>query len=318
MVSIQEIRQARERIAPYILHTPLLRAPALDEDLGCQVYLKLECTQITGSFKARGAFNAVLALSEQDRRRGVIASSSGNHAQGLALAAKTVGVRATIVMPNDAPPVKIQHVKEYGAEVVLVDVIEREKKAKELSERFGSTIIHAFDNPDIQAGQGTAGLEIMEDLPDTDVVITPVGGGGLFSGVATAAKETRPQIRAWGVESVAVPRYTNAFRTNQLKDLEHLDDTICDGIRGTHVCQASYDSMKRYAEGIVQETDEDAREAVGLLMTKAHVLAEPCSCLTIAAVRSGKIPVGRNDKVVFVLSGGNFRPELMAKILKGC
>ncbi len=315
MISLKDVQEARERIRPYVYHTPLLRAHAMDEDLGCEVYLKLESMQVTGSFKARGAFNAVMTLPEEERGRGVIASSSGNHAQGLALAAKTMGVKATIVMPNDVNPVKLQHVKDYGAEAVLVDVMERDRKMKELSEEKGYVIVHAFENPYVKAGQGTAGLEIMEDLPDADVVITPLGGGGLLSGVATAVKGIRPEARVYGVESVAVPRYTTVFRTGELKDLTHLDDTIADGVRGAHVCADSCETIKARTEGIVSCTDEEVKEALRILAEKGRVLAEPCSCLTIAAVRTGKISVQKTDKVVFVLSGGNFRSKVIAQIL---
>ena len=194
MITLNDVLEAKKRIAPYVIHTPLLRVPAMDEMCGCKVYIKPENLQKTGSFKLRGAANAMLALSEEEKARGVVACSSGNHAQGVACAAKLLGVSAVIVMPENANPAKLEGTKGYGAEVVLAGLLgsERDKKAQEIAETQGRTMIHPYADDFVKAGQGTMGLEILEDEPEMDVIVTPIGGGGMISGIATAAKGIKP------------------------------------------------------------------------------------------------------------------------------
>ena len=209
MISLPDVKDAQARIAPYVVRTPLLRIPALDAPLGCQVYLKFEGFQVMGAFKIRGAMNKALALTPQQRSHGLVCASSGNHAQGVACAAQRLGVRSVIVMPTNANPVKLAGVKSFGGEVELVGTLssQREARAEELSRVEGMVNIHPYADPYVAAGQGTIGLEIVADLPDAAAVAVPIGGGGLISGVATAVKGLAPNIRTIGVEPAGAPRY---------------------------------------------------------------------------------------------------------------
>jgi threonine dehydratase len=210
--TIQNIREAQERLQPHIRHTPLLRAEKMEKVVGCQLYLKPETLQITGAFKIRGALNKALSLSREEIANGIIASSSGNHAQGLSYAARMLGVKVILVLPVTTPKIKIANTKALGAEVILFDGdnAARWQRVYEIAEENKYAVIHGFEDPLVMAGQGTIGCEILEDLEDVDTVIVPVGGGGLISGIATAFKETKPSVRVIGAEPALTPKYFTA------------------------------------------------------------------------------------------------------------
>lgn len=315
MIYLQDVQEAQKRISPHILRTPLLRIPALDGALGCQVYAKLECTQITGSFKLRGAMNCMHMLSDKERAKGVVCPSSGNHAQAVAYTARSLGCSAKIVMPDFCNPVKLANTRSYGAEVVLTDVLERENETQRIMEREERTLVHAFADPRVKAGQGTIGLEILEDEPEIDVVVVPIGGGGLISGIAAAVKGMKPGAKVYGIENAVTARYTNCRRLGRQVDLETVGDTIADGTRGNHTDAESWEMIQALVDEIILAHDEWIRKALRLLLEKGRVLAEPSSCMGLAAAMAGALPAAPDDKVAFVLSGGNCNMELIRKIL---
>ena len=230
--TIQDIRDAQERLRPHIRHTPLLRAEKIERALGCQLYLKPETLQITGAFKIRGALNKALSLPREKIANGIIATSSGNHAQGIAHAARMLGVKAMLVVPVTTPKIKIENTKALGAEVVLFDgdTAARWKRVCEIAEENKYVAVHGFEDPLVMAGQGTIGCEILEDLEDVDTVIVPLGGGGLISGIATAIKETKPSVRIIGAEPALTPKYFQS-RINKERTSLPLKNTIADGLR---------------------------------------------------------------------------------------
>ncbi|MDK2958672.1 MAG: threonine dehydratase [Synergistaceae bacterium] len=225
IIGLQDIKAAAGRIAGKVRHTPILRGDKLDALWGAEVYFKPENLQLTGSFKVRGATNKILSLTDEERAKGIIASSSGNHAQGVAYAAKMLGIKATLVLPENAPKSKIEGTKAFGAEVILhgFDSIQRYKKLYEIKAEKGYTLVHSYDDPDLIAGQGTSGLEIMEDLPDVDTVVVPLGGGGLLAGVAAAIKETRPSVRVIGVEPAGIQRYAESRKAGKHRQVRGRD-----------------------------------------------------------------------------------------------
>ena len=316
MITLNDVLDARKRIAPYVIHTPLLRVPAMDEMCGCKVYIKPENLQKTGSFKLRGAANAMLALSEEEKARGVVACSSGNHAQGVACAAKLLGVSAVIVMPENANPAKLEGTKEYGAEVVLAGLLgsERDKKAQEIAETQGRTMIHPYADDFVKAGQGTMGLEILEDEPGMDVIVTPIGGGGMISGIATAAKGIKPGIRIFGTEPMGAPRYRLSREAKKPVTLSHVD-TIADGTRTDHADPGNFAIIECLVDDLISVTDEEIRMAMNRTIRFAKIVAEPSSSMPIAAALAGKLPVKPEDKVCFVVSGGNNDMALLKEIL---
>ena len=317
MIELSDVRQAQERITPYILRTPLLRQPALDPILGCQVYLKHEGLQFTGSFKLRGATNALLSLTEEERSRGVVAASSGNHAQGVACAAQRLGVDAVIVMPTNVNPVKLEGCKAFGARTMLVGTLssEREAAAAHLVETEGRVFIHPFDNAQVSAGQGTIGLEVLEDEPEMDAVVVPIGGGGLISGIATAVKGLSDHCEMVGVEPAGAPRYAKSLEAGHPVQLDHVD-TIADGTRTDHGVERNCEVIRQRVDRLAQAEDEWIKKAVKLLVSKAKIVAEPSSVMGVAAVLGGGLKFRSDQKVCFVLSGGNNDLGLLARWLQ--
>lgn len=317
MINFEDVKNAADRIHGYVLRTPLLRVPALDEALGCEVYLKHEGFQNTGSFKLRGATNAILSLTEEERKKGIVACSSGNHAQGVACAAKRCGIDAVIIMPTNCNPVKLAGVKSFGAKVELVGTLgsEREARAKELMESEGRTQIHPYANDNVRAGQGTLGLEVMEDAPELDAVVVPIGGGGLITGVATAVKGIKPEIRVIGMEPEGAPRYSLSRKEGKPVTLTHVD-TIADGTRTDHADPGNFLDVERLVDTLVAVDDEHIKKAMKLLVSKAKIVAEPSSVMGVAAALAGTLPVKKTEKVCFVLSGGNNDLDQLAEILK--
>lgn len=316
MLTYNDVLDAQKRISGYIFRTPLLRVSALDEYLGCRVYIKPENLQKTGSFKMRGATNALLSLTDEERARGIVACSSGNHAKAVAYASSLLGVDAVIVMPEDVNPMKLEGTKAYGATAVLAGTLasERDAKAREIMEKEGRPLIHPYANENVEAGQGTMALEILEDEPDMDVIVAPIGGGGMISGVSTAAKGKKPGIRVIGTEPTGAPRYRLSREAGKPLLLDHVE-TIADGTRTDHAEPNNFKIIEKLVDDLISVTDDEIRAAMKLTIEKAKIVAEPSSSMPVAAALAGKLPVSKDDKVCFIVSGGNNDLKLLKEIL---
>lgn len=316
--TIQDIHDARARLRPHVRHTPLLRAEKIEKTVGCELYLKPETLQITGAFKIRGALNKALSLSREDIANGIIATSSGNHAQGLAYAARMLGVKAILVLPVTSPKIKIENTRALGAEVILFDgdTAARWKRVYEIAAENHYVPIHAFEDPIVMAGQGTIGCEILDDLADVDTVIVPVGGGGLISGVATAIKETKPSVRVIGAEPALTPKYYHS-RINGERTTLPLLDTIADGLRISVPGQNPYPIIEKYVDEIVLVEDRHIVEGMRALAKDAKLIAEPAAAITVGALLAGSIGLKPGEKVCAVLSGGNWDLGDLAAVYAG-
>ena len=297
---------AYARLAPHIHHTPLLSSRTLSELSGFDIRLKAEIFQRTGSYKIRGPLNKFTYLTEDERHRGVVCSSAGNHAQGVALAAKIHGIKAVVCMAANATPSKIAATRGYGAEVVLHGTIwdEANEKAKELVRDRGLTYIHPFDDLQLIAGQGTLGLEIVRDWPDVDVVVVPIGGGGLISGVSMAVKNLRPSAKIIGVESSGAPGMRDSVRAGYVVTLDRVD-CIIDGLRVKRVGDTTWEVVRRFVDEIVTLPDETIFEAMLWIMSHTKLVVEGAAAASVAAVLNGLIDAPKGAKVACVLSGGN-------------
>ena len=315
MITFDDIIQAQESIAPYIIKTPLLRVKVLDAYIGAEVYLKPENLQSTGSFKLRGATNKLLSLTAEERAKGVVTASSGNHAQGVACAAQRLGVNALIVMPTNANPAKLEGARAFGATVIQCGTTgtQREEKMSEIITAEGRIMVHAFDDPYVMAGQGTIGLEIMADQPDMDVIVVPVGGGGLISGVATAAKNIKPDIRIIGMEPTAVNRYAVSRQEGHPVSVE-MKQTIADGTRTDMAHQFNFEHIEALVDELVAIEDEWIEKGMRGIILKAKIIAEPSSSMGVGAALAGKLRLKPTDKVCFVISGGNVDPKQVGRI----
>ncbi|MEW5621945.1 threonine/serine dehydratase [Pseudomonas putida] len=313
--TIQDIREAQERLKPHIKHTPLLRAEKIEKAAGCQLYLKPETLQITGAFKIRGALNKTLSLPREEIANGIIATSSGNHAQGLAYAARMLGVKAILVLPVMTPKIKIANTEALGAEVILFDGdnAARWKRVYEIAEENGYVPVHAFEDPLVMAGQGTIGCEILEDLADVDTVIVPMGGGGLISGIATAIKETKPSVRVVGAEPALTPKYYHS-RLNKERTSLPLLNTIADGLRLSVPGRNPFPIIERYVDEIVLVEDQHIIEGMRCLAKDAKLIAEPAAAIGIGALLAGVVKVRPDEKVCVVLSGGNWDLRDLAEV----
>ncbi|NPC57698.1 threonine/serine dehydratase [Caenimonas soli] len=316
--TIQDIREAQERLKPHIRHTPLLRAEKIEKAVGCQLYLKPETLQITGAFKIRGALNKALSLPREEIANGLIATSSGNHAQGIAYAARMLGVKAILVVPVTTPKIKIENTKAMGAEVVLFDgdTAARWKRVCEIAEENKYAAVHGFEDPLVMAGQGTIGCEILEDLEDVDTVIVPLGGGGLLSGIATAIKETKPSVRVIGAEPALTPKYFQS-RINKERTSLPLKNTIADGVRISVPGQNPFPIIEKYVDEIVLVEDEHIVAGMRVLARDAKLIAEPAASIGIGALLAGAVKVRPDEKVCAVLSGGNWDLCDLAEVYKG-
>lgn len=301
-----EFEDARRVVAAHAYHTPLLHSRLLSERTGFDVRLKAELFQRTGSYKLRGPLNKLRFLDEEQRRRGVICSSAGNHAQGVALAASIYGTPAVVVMAENATRSKIEATRAYGAEVVLHGTIwdEANDRAKELLAERGLTYVHPFDDLELIAGQGTVGLEIYEDFPDVDVVVVPVGGGGLISGVSMALKSMNPKIRVIGVESSGAPGMRDSVAAGHAVTLEMVDCVI-DGLRVRRVGDVNVEVVRRFVDDIVTLPDRDIFDAMIWTMSRCKVVVEGAAAAPVAALLHGLIKAPAGARVVCVLSGGN-------------
>ena len=304
---------AREHLKNVLLPTPLIYSPIFSEESGNNIYIKPENLQKTGAFKIRGAYNKMLKLTEAEKQRGVIASSAGNHAQGVAYAARELGIKAVIVMPKTTPLIKVQSTKKYGAEVVLYGDVydDAYQKAKELEEKEGYVFVHPFNDPDVLEGQGTIALEILEQLPQTDVIVVPIGGGGLISGIACAAKQIKPEIKIVGVEPSGAASATEALKKNKLVTLPEAN-TIADGTAVKRIGELNFEYIKKYVDEVVTVDDYELTEAFLLLTEKHKIIAENSGVLPLAALKK---LTDRNKNIVPVVSGGNIDVLMISSMI---
>ena len=316
MPTFDDVRATRERIAPHVHRTPVLTSRQIDERVGCRVYFKCETFQRVGAFKARGAFSRLTLLEPGSK---VVAFSSGNHAQAVALAARELGIQATIVMPDDAPAAKVAATRGYGAQVILYDRIggeSREAIAQKLVEEEGAVLVPPFDDEAVISGQGTLGLELLEDVPDLDVIATPCGGGGLLSGVSIAAKGINPAIRLYGVEPEEGNDMQRSLEAGEPVTIP-LPRTIADALQTTRPADRTFQLVRELTGGIVTVTDLELRRAMALLASRMKLLVEPGGAAAFAALLHGKIPDTDGRKVGIVLSGGNVDLERFSSLVSG-
>ena len=305
MVSLADIRAARAAVAGRVHHTPLFSSATLGRRIGAELVLKAEFLQKTGSFKVRGVFNKISKLSPEQKRAGLVSVSAGNHAAALSYAASAEGVHAAIVMPETASPTKVRASQEYGGEIILHgNAAAAFAKMDQLRDERGYTLVHPYDDEHIIAGHGTVGLEIMEDLRDVDVVVVPVGGGGLISGVAAAVKQMRPETRVYGVEPVGAPTLRNALDAGKVVRLESVQ-TIADGLAAPMVGQLNLEHVNAYVDDVVLVNDDEIRDALRFVLERCKFMLEPAGVAGIAALLSKRIEVKPNARVVAVASGGN-------------
>ena len=315
-LTIDDVRAAAARLRGRITRTPVLTSEAFDDASGYAVYFKCENLQRAGSFKIRGALNKLLMLSDDARRRGVVAFSSGNHAQGVALAARLVGTSAVICMPTDAPRLKLDATRGYGAEVVQYDrqKDDREAIARAIAADTRREVVPPYDDYAIMAGQGTAALELLEEVPDLDALLTPVGGGGLMAGCSTVAKALRPAMQVIGVEPDTANDTYLSLRKGERVTIPP-PPTIADGVRLTTPGALTFPILRRNLGAIFLVSDEQILAAVRRLAVDAHIVVEPTGAVPAAAVLGGRLPLSPGAKIGVVLSGGNIDPALLASVL---
>ncbi|MFZ8074603.1 threonine ammonia-lyase [Fusobacterium watanabei] len=313
MSKIQNFITAREKLSKVLLKTSLIHSPIFSKESGNEVFIKPENLQKTGSFKIRGAYNKITNLSDEEKKKGVIASSAGNHAQGVAYGAKESGIKAVIVMPKSTPLIKVESTKQYGAEVILHgDVYDDAfKKAKELEEKKGYVFVHPFDDKDVIYGQGTITLEILEELPETDIILVPIGGGGLISGIACAAKILKPEIKIIGVEPDGAASAYEAIKEDKVVELKEAN-TIADGTAVKKIGNTTFEYIKKYVDEIITVSDYELMEAFLLLVEKHKIIAENSGILSLAALKKLK---EKNKKVVSVVSGGNIDVLMISSMI---
>lgn len=312
-MKLQDFTTAREHLQKVLLPTHLIYSPIFSEESGNQIYIKPENLQKTGAFKIRGAYNKINKLTEEEKKRGVIASSAGNHAQGVAYAARELGIKAVIVMPKTTPLIKVQSTKKYGAEVVLYGDVydDAYQKAKELEAQEGYVFVHPFDDIDVLEGQGTIALEILEEMPDAEVIVVPIGGGGLISGIAAAAKMIKPDIKIIGVEPSGAASATEALKKNKVVTLPEAN-TIADGTAVKRIGDLTFNCIKQYVDEVVTVDDYELTEAFLLLAEKHKIIAENSGILPLAALKKLS---ERGKKIVPVVSGGNIDVLMISSII---
>ena len=316
MISIADIHAAETRIFPHIIHTPLVHSPTLSDLTGANVYLKLETLQKAGSFKVRGATNKIFSQLATTRIPGVVAASAGNHAQGVAVAARSAGIPAIIVMPEWSALTKQEATRRYGAQVIIhgTSLEESIAKAKEIA-RKGNVFIHPYDDDAVIAGQGTIGLEILRDLPATDIIIVPVGGGGLIAGIAAAAKGMKPSVSIIGAQTKACPSAVEAFRRGTPFRVQ-AGKTIADGIRVAETGRHPLLLIQQYVDRIALVSEEEIADAMVLLLERKHVVAEGAGAVPLAALMNGSLEVPSGSNVVLVVSGGNVESSLLFRVIR--
>ena len=316
MVTLAEIEAAGHRIQDYVIRTPLVYSPTLSLLTGARIYFKLEALQRAGSFKVRGATHKVLIHIDEIRRPGVVAASAGNHAQGVAVAAHSAGVPATIVMPEWSSIAKQEATRAYGADVILYgQTLEASiARAQELA-RDGRLFIHPYDDDEVIAGQGTIALEILADLPDTDIIVVPVGGGGLIAGIATAAKAKKPEISIIGVQAHACPSAVEALHECRTVRVS-AKTTIADGIRVAETGALAYPVIRDKVARIVTVSEDEIADAMLLLLERKHVIAEGAGAVPLAALMNASFDFSPGSTIVLVISGGNVDSSLLFRIIR--
>src|SRR5689334_6190647 len=316
--SIDDVQAAARRLLHRIHRTPVVSCQSVDDASGLSVFFKCENLQRAGAFKIRGALNKLLTLTPDERARGVVAFSSGNHAQGVALAARMVGTTAVVCMPTDAPPLKVEATRNYGAEIVPYDrhKQDREQVAREIVERTGRVLIPPYDDPAIMAGQGTAALELLEDVPSLDALLTPVGGGGLMAGCSTVARALFPGLQIFGVETDTANDTSLSFRTGERVTIPP-PPTIAVGIRLTTPGALTFPILQRHLTDMLLVSDDEVRTTVRFLALRGRIVVEPTGAVPAAAVLAKRLPLAPGARVGVVLSGGNIEPSLLIDILKG-
>jgi len=317
MLTLSDIREARERVDGVARHTPLERSRTFSEMSGADVHLKLENFQRTGAFKIRGAMNRIATLSSEERDAGVVTASAGNHAQGVALAADRAGVDATVVMPKFAPVSKVKATRGYGASVRLegVDYDEAQAYAHQLEREEDRTYVHAFDDPVVMAGQGTLGLEIVDDCPDLDTVVVPIGGGGLISGVAVAIKEQRPDVRVVGVQAEGAASAAKSLAAGEVVEIDSVD-TIADGIATRAIGEQTLEVMAEYVDEVVTVDDREIALALTLLLERSKTLVEGAGAVALAAVLSEAVEYADDETIVAALCGGNIDLNRLGTVIR--
>ena len=314
MLTLDNVYKAKYALKDVVRQTDVIRAPKLCP--GADIWLKTENLQITGSFKVRGSYYKMSCLTAEEKARGVIACSAGNHAQGVALSAQKNGIKAVICLPDGAPISKVEATKSYGAEVCLVEGVydDAYRKALSLRDEKGYTFIHPFDDPDVIAGQGTIALEITEQLPDVEAVIVPVGGGGLISGIAYTLKTLNPKIKVYGVQAQGAPSMANSVKAGQITELPSVS-TIADGIAVKKPGSLTYDICSRYVDEIVTVTDDEISAAILALMEQHKLVTEGAGAVSVAAAMFGKVDV-KGKKTVCLLSGGNIDVTILSRVIR--
>jgi threonine dehydratase len=316
-ISFDDVCQAAERIRGVANRTPVVTSRTLDQLAGAKVFLKCENLQRGGAFKFRGAYNRLVCLSQEERAQGVVAFSSGNHAQGVALAARELGIPATVVMPTDAPPLKVEATAQYGASIVRYDRLteDREAIARALADEKGLTLVPPYDHPLIMAGQGTAALELIEESGPLDMLLAPIGGGGLLSGCATAAKALNPEISIIGVETETSNDWQLSMQIGHPVRIPP-PDTIADGIRTQEPGKLTFPVLQHLDAAIHTVSDDEVKEAMRFLLLRMKLVVEPTGAVPLALVLSGRLPM-HGQTLGIILSGGNADPRLIADLMLG-
>lgn len=317
-ISFQDILKAHKRVREEILKTPLIQSKPLSQEADSEVWLKLECLQKTGSFKLRGALNKIVSLSEAELQAGVITASAGNHAMGVAYAASLKGISALIVVPKTAPETKKEGIKRYGAELVVYgdNYDEAEAHAYQLAKEIGRTFVHAFEDNEIIAGQGTVGLEALLEEPDFDAIVVPAGGGGLICGIAIAAKAINPEIKVFGIQTHASPPWYYSFREGKLADVEY-SDSLADGLHGG-ISQGNLDLALKIVDDFILVEETEVAKAMYWMAKEHHYMVEGSGAVGIAALQNNYLPQLKGKKVLNVVSGSNVDAGKLAKIIKEC
>ncbi|MCM0719839.1 threonine ammonia-lyase [Parabacteroides sp. W1-Q-101] len=313
MLTLDKIYQASFALKTVIRRTDLISAPNINPD--SHIYLKPENLQITGSFKVRGACFKIAQLTEEEKAKGVVACSAGNHAQGVALAATTHGIKSLICLPDNAPISKIEATKWYGADVCLVEGVydDAYQKAQKLRDEKGYTFVHPFDDEDVIAGQGTIGLELLEQLPDLDAVIVPIGGGGLISGVAFAIKHLNPNVKIYGVQASGAPSMLNSIEHNKIERMGFVR-TIADGIAVKEPGEHTFEYCKKYVDEIVTVNDDEISTAILALIEQHKLIAEGAGAVAVAAAMFNKVPI-KGKKAICLVSGGNIDVTILSRVI---
>lgn len=316
MLSLDKVYHANYVLKDVVRRTDMIYSSTLSQLSGCEVYLKTENLQVTGSFKVRGAYYKISQLTDEEKSHGVVACSAGNHAQGVALASRKFGIKSVICMPDGAPISKVEATKSYGAQVELVPGVydDAHNYAEQLRMEKGYTFIHPFDDEDVIAGQATIGLEVIDQLKDVDTVVVPIGGGGLISGVAFAIKSLNPRIKIYGVQSAGAPSMIQSLKDGRIEMLDSVS-TIADGIAVKEPGEHTFELCKKYVDGVVSVTDDQVCAAILALIEKQKMIAEGAGAVSLAAVMFGKIPDIKGKKVVCLISGGNIDVTILSRVI---